>query len=176
MDIKTYNKILIATDGSENARKAAGSGIAIAAASGAHVYALYVMEMDAIGITPEAVHRDCLAAMEVAATEHMTNEQWRELARLADANRAMERKKHLNEKGKNATDHVVELGCSDDVEVSSLIEEGHPAAVIVDMARDLDVDLIVIGTMGMTADGRFLLGSIADKVIRNSKIEVLVVR
>ncbi len=176
MDIKTYNRILIATDGSENAQKAAGSGISIASACGAHAYALYVMEMDSVGITPEAVHRDCLAAMEVAATEHMTNEQWREFARLADTNWAIERKKHLNEKGKAVTDQVVEFGRAHGVEVASLIEEGHPAAVIMDIATDIAADLIVIGTLGMTADGRFLLGSIADKVIRNSKIEVLVVR
>jgi nucleotide-binding universal stress UspA family protein len=36
-------------------------------------------------------------------------------------------------------------------------------------------DLIVMGTLGKSGLDKFLLGSVADKVIRNSKIPIIVV-
>ena len=36
--------------------------------------------------------------------------------------------------------------------------------------------LIVVGGIGATGLDKFLLGSVADKVVRNSKVPVLVVR
>ncbi|WP_305065099.1 universal stress protein [Methanococcoides sp.] len=176
MDCKEYKTILIATDGSVNAEKAVMSGLKIASSCGASVLALYVMEMDVIGITPEAVHRDYLAAMEVAATEHMTSEQWREFARIADEKWKTERQKHLMEKGERITAYVQDMGKSLNIDVRTIIEEGHPAATILNTAKKENVDMVVIGTLGMTADGTFKLGSVADKVIRNSPVEVLAVR
>jgi nucleotide-binding universal stress UspA family protein len=38
------------------------------------------------------------------------------------------------------------------------------------------MDLIVMGTLGRTGFDRFLLGSIAEKVTRHSKIPVMVVK
>lgn len=176
MSEKEYNKILIATDGSENAQKAARSGVKIAALSGAKVIALYVVEMKSVGITPEAVHRDYVASMKMAVSEHMTKEQWSEFARVADEMWKTERHKHLEEKGSDVTGYVKDLCEELGAEVEIRIEEGHPANVILDIAEKENVDLLVIGTLGKTADGRFKLGSVADKVIRNASAELLVVR
>jgi nucleotide-binding universal stress UspA family protein len=173
---KEYNRILIATDGSENAEKAARSGVKIAALSGAKVLALYVVEMETVGVTPEAVHRDYVASMEMAVTEHMTREQWHEFARVADEMWKTERHKHLEEKGNAVTSYVEDLCKELGAEVETRVEEGHPANVILDIAEKENVDMVVIGTLGKTADGRFRLGSVAEKVIRNSPTELLVVR
>lgn len=173
---KNYKKILIATDGSENAEKAARSGVKIAALSGAKVLALYVVEMETAGVTPEAVHRDYVASMKLAVSEHMTKEQWREFAHVADEMWKTERHKHLEEKGSAVTSYVKELCEELGAEVEVRIEEGHPANVILDVAEKEDVDLLVIGTLGKTADGRFRFGSVAEKIIRNAPTELLVVR
>lgn len=52
---------------------------------------------------------------------------------------------------------------------------GHPAKLILDYAEEQRVDLIVIGTQGENAVSRFLLGSVAERVVRHSRIPVLTV-
>ncbi len=54
--------------------------------------------------------------------------------------------------------------------------EGHPAEEILRLAEEQSVDLIIMGTLGSSGIPRFLLGSVADKVIRSSRIPVLTVR
>lgn len=51
---------------------------------------------------------------------------------------------------------------------------GNPADVIADKAKG--ADLVVMGTHGRTGLGHFLMGSVAEKVIRHTKTPVLVVR
>ena len=53
---------------------------------------------------------------------------------------------------------------------------GSPAGTIVAWGRELDYDLIVMGTHGRTGMERLLLGSVAESVIRASPVPVLVVR
>jgi nucleotide-binding universal stress UspA family protein len=47
---------------------------------------------------------------------------------------------------------------------------------IVNFAEGNDIDLIVMGSHGRTAIERFLLGSVAENVVRHSKKAVLVVK
>ncbi|HET8689549.1 MAG TPA: universal stress protein, partial [Methanosarcina sp.] len=63
-----------------------------------------------------------------------------------------------------------------DVEVESVILEGHPAEKIVEFAEQNGIEIIVMGTLGRTGLDRFLLGSVAENVVRHSKTPVLVVR
>ncbi len=56
------------------------------------------------------------------------------------------------------------------------IREGHPAPEICAYAREIDADLIVTGTRGRHGENRFLLGSVAEKVVRSSPVPVLTVR
>jgi nucleotide-binding universal stress UspA family protein len=51
-----------------------------------------------------------------------------------------------------------------------------PAEAIVEYARSHAIDLIVIGTHGRGALGRFLLGSVAERVVRTAPCPVLTVR
>lgn len=51
-----------------------------------------------------------------------------------------------------------------------------PAAAIVDYAAAHGVDLIVVGSHGREAIGRFLIGSSADRVVHHAPCSVLVAR
>ena len=53
---------------------------------------------------------------------------------------------------------------------------GQTARAILDMCRDEDTDLIVMGTRGLTDWGRLLMGSVAHKVVHLAEVPVLVVR
>jgi universal stress protein A len=54
--------------------------------------------------------------------------------------------------------------------------QGPPFLEIVRYARELDVDLIVLGTHGRTGLSHILLGSVAERVVRKAPCPVLTVR
>ena len=56
------------------------------------------------------------------------------------------------------------------------ILEGYPADVILQVARDEDVNLIVVGSHGHRLVEDAFLGSVAEKVLRKAHTSVLVVR
>ncbi|NPE31559.1 universal stress protein, partial [Methanococcoides sp. SA1] len=82
----------------------------------------------------------------------------------------------LETEGKDASMQVEELARSQGLELESTVLEGHPSNEIIKFAEGNDIDLVVIGTLGKTGIDRFLLGSVAEKITRNSKVPVLVVR
>ncbi len=64
-----------------------------------------------------------------------------------------------------------------DVEnVKVVVEDGDPADEILITAKKADADIIVLGYKGYGKEGRFLLGSVTDKVVRHASVSVLVVR
>lgn len=62
------------------------------------------------------------------------------------------------------------------IEVQSLLCEGEPPEVILDVAKGKKADLIVLGTYGRKGLNRLLMGSVTSHVIVNSGIDVLVVK
>jgi nucleotide-binding universal stress UspA family protein len=82
----------------------------------------------------------------------------------------------LKKDGQKATFKVKECGEASGVEVKETLLEGHPSNEIIDFAENNNIDLIVMGTLGKTGLDRYLMGSVAEKVVRNSKVPVLVVR
>jgi nucleotide-binding universal stress UspA family protein len=60
--------------------------------------------------------------------------------------------------------------------VETACVKGHSAAKIIDVARRRHVDLIVMGSRGLTGLKRFLLGSVSQQVVKHSPVSVLVVR
>jgi nucleotide-binding universal stress UspA family protein len=60
--------------------------------------------------------------------------------------------------------------------VEESLLRGHPAATIVDLARETPGSLVAMTTHGRSGIGRWLLGSVADRVIRHSGVPILVVR
>ena len=62
------------------------------------------------------------------------------------------------------------------IKVESHVRYGHPAEEILDHIEHRDVDLIAMTTHGRSGVGRWLMGSVAEKVVRSCPIPVLVVR
>ena len=62
------------------------------------------------------------------------------------------------------------------IAVKHVLLEGDPADEIVRFGLDASVDLIVMGTHGRTGVERLLLGSVAEKVLREAACSVLVVK
>ena len=56
------------------------------------------------------------------------------------------------------------------------VESGDPADEILLSAKKHEVDIIVLGYKGYGKEGRFLLGSVTDKVVRYAGVSVLVAR
>ena len=54
--------------------------------------------------------------------------------------------------------------------------EGRPSERIVELARNRDVDLIVVGSRGRGAIGAALLGSVSESVLHHADRPVLIVR
>jgi len=52
----------------------------------------------------------------------------------------------------------------------------HPAKVIVDFAKEKNVDMIVLGTHGRSGFGHVLMGSVAEAVVRHAHCPVVTVR
>jgi len=63
-----------------------------------------------------------------------------------------------------------------DVEIKSHPRDGDPADAILQVAEEVDADLIVVGNKGMTGARRFLLGSVPNKVSHHAPCSVIIVR
>ena len=62
------------------------------------------------------------------------------------------------------------------IDVDPVMKQGDAAAQILETSRETDADLIVMTTHGHSGLSRWVRGSIAEKVLRASRIPVLVVR
>jgi nucleotide-binding universal stress UspA family protein len=60
--------------------------------------------------------------------------------------------------------------------VNVAVEDGDPADEILISAKKAGADIIIVGYKGYGKEGRFLLGSVTDKVVRHASVSVLVVR
>lgn len=60
--------------------------------------------------------------------------------------------------------------------VVTTIREGRPVAEINAYATEIDADVVALGTRGRHGEARFLLGSVAEQVVRTCPIPVLTVR
>ncbi len=73
------------------------------------------------------------------------------------------------------SDVVIDIGKQDFI-VTTKVEEGDPAAIIIDIASKLNVDLIVLGSRGTSEFGHYPIGSVANKVVQYAHKPVMVVR
>jgi nucleotide-binding universal stress UspA family protein len=58
----------------------------------------------------------------------------------------------------------------------TLLREGSPRQTILDVAREVGADVIVVGTHGRTGLAHVFFGSVAEHVVRHSRVPVLTVR
>ena len=63
----------------------------------------------------------------------------------------------------------------DNIKITHVVREGSPARVILEVSEEEAVDLIVMGSSGKSGFDRFIMGSVADKVVNSAKCAVLVV-
>lgn len=61
-------------------------------------------------------------------------------------------------------------------ELTTTVRTGDPARELCAYAREVDADVIAAGTRGRHGEHSFLLGSVAEAVVRDSPIPVLTVR
>ncbi|MDR3063618.1 MAG: universal stress protein [Methanobrevibacter sp.] len=141
-----YKKILFTTDGSSYAEKAAEHAKFLAKASGAELVALSVIEINFyIGIPEDDSVKNLKNILRKKAE-----------AVLEDF------EKSVNSDG-------------NEVKVTKIISEGSPAANILDTIVTEEIDVAVIGSSGKTGLSRFIIGSVAEKVIKSASCSVLVV-
>jgi nucleotide-binding universal stress UspA family protein len=62
------------------------------------------------------------------------------------------------------------------VDWERIVVEGYPADKICGIAEEGGYDLIVVGSRGRSSIGRFLLGSISDRVVHHAPCSVCVVK
>jgi nucleotide-binding universal stress UspA family protein len=62
------------------------------------------------------------------------------------------------------------------IPVTHVLLQGDPPSEIVRYGRDAGIDVIVMGTHGRTGVERLLMGSVAEKVLRDAPCSVLVVK
>lgn len=78
-----------------------------------------------------------------------------------------------------ATEHMLDLAKrleADGVAVSTFVRMGHIVEEILRLAREHEVDTIVMGTHGRSGLGHLLSGSVAERVVRTSPVPVVTTR
>ena len=145
-----FKNILLATDGSPASSHAAQLAVSMARVHGARLTALYVADpYPYLGIgevNPMGYQAYAAAAQEHAASAHA------EVEKLCSSG-----------------------GAAVPLEVR-LVEDVAAASGIVDSAKELGADLIVLGSHGRSGIARLMLGSVAARVVAESPIPVLVSR
>lgn len=153
------SSILWPTDGGEPSYKALEAAIAIAEKFNARIYALRV-----VAPVP-ALAGPGYAPMVGAGYEPMAIKGYdvplyqQELLKSAESDLSQ----------------VVEEKVPTNIEISSEVKIGSPAEVIIEFAREKNVDIIIMATHGRTGISRFMIGSVAEKTIRQSTIPLLVI-
>ena len=60
--------------------------------------------------------------------------------------------------------------------ITTAVREGRPATEIREYATEHDADMVAMGTRGRHGENRFLIGSVAERVVRTCPVPVLTVR
>jgi len=79
----------------------------------------------------------------------------------------------LEDVGEDALRDIVETA---DREVVTAVREGQPAAEITRYVQDFDADVVAMGTRGRHGEHSFLLGSVAEAVVRRCPAPVMTIR
>ena len=145
-------RILVATDGSEEAKLAITTAADLAKATNSELHIAYVF--------PTAVQRPFPNPI---------------LARPAD-----EMERELEEamgQAQSFLDREVEKVKGEGVSVADThLVRGQPDREVVHLSEDIDAGLIVMGSRGLGGMRRALMGSVSDSVVRHAHCPVLIVR
>jgi nucleotide-binding universal stress UspA family protein len=145
-------KILLATDGSEEADLALTTAADLAEKTGSELHVAFVF--------PTAVQRPFPNPILARPAEEMERE-------LEDA----------MHQAQEFLDRQVERVKTEGVAVAKThLVRGRPDSEIVHLSEDVDAGLIVMGSRGLGGIRRALMGSVSDSVVRHAHCPVLVVR
>jgi nucleotide-binding universal stress UspA family protein len=140
---RMYHRIVVGTDGSATADRAVDAAGGIARLTGGSVHI----------VTAYRPVRAAAVVAGAAAAQTWFGEEERQVAEeLVTA----------------AADRLKERGVAA-VPVARL---GDPADVLLATAEEFDADLLVVGNRGMTSVRRYLLGSVADRVVHHASCTV----
>lgn len=149
-----YKKILLPTDGSESAEKAAKHALWIACKDGADIIVLNVFEI----YTPTiAFPISTLAGSSEDIYEPLKKEAEKISDELVDAMKSSEDYKSCN------------------IDIQRTVRQGSPYNEILKTIDEMEVDLVVMGSSGRHGFDRFVLGSETERVVRKSEVPVLIV-
>lgn len=143
-----FDKIMIATDGSEASRHAADLGIGLARCSSGKVTAVYVVDMQR------------LVQLHGYTSLHGPKED------LLDA---------MLKEGDEAVAYIEEKSKKEGISCDNAILKGNPSYELIRFSKESCANILVMGSIGRTGISRFLLGSVAEKVVRHSEVPVVVV-
>jgi len=146
-----YDNILVPTDGSEAAQNAVEQAVDLAERYDATVHALYVVDVDATNLT--------LGTEQVDRIRQGRIDEMPEVQAEAD----------------EATGQVADAAAARGVPVEEHVTAGSPSRAIRNFVEDHDIDLVVMGSHGRSGLSRVVLGSVAEKVLRRTRVPVLVV-
>lgn len=142
------DRIMVATDGSKASLRAAMLGVKLASNSGSNVTAVYVVDIHRLA----SLHGyTSLPGLKDKLLEMMINE------------------------GEAATAEVESMAAEAGVHCDKLVAKGDPGMELLRISQESGMDLLVLGSIGRSGLEKFLLGSVAEKVVRHSKIPVLLV-
>ena len=147
-----FERILVATDGSSHSLRAAEAAVEMARLYSSTIIALYVVDI----------------GKEYSPLGDLTSRSSGDMIARIRSN--------VRDQGEAATRSVAEMAEKAGIPAIRRIAEGYPAQDIIRIAEDEKASLIVMGGIGATGLERFFQGSVADKVVRSSKIPVLVVK
>ena len=80
------------------------------------------------------------------------------------------------ESAEEVFERVRETAADRDRSIETVLEFGDPADVIVEIAEQNDVNRVVMGSNCRSGAERFLVGSVAETVVRRAPVPVMVVR
>lgn len=146
-----YDRILVPTDGSKVAEIAVDHAVDIAEKYDASLYALYVVDTDAVDLALGTEQVDRIRAGKFGEMDE------------------------LKSRAEEATDAVVEKASKRGIKATAEFRTGRPHTVISDFAENHDIDLIVMGSKGRSGIRRALLGSVTERTLRSTHRPVLVV-
>jgi nucleotide-binding universal stress UspA family protein len=158
--IPKIKKILYATDLSQNARHAFEYAASLANQYGAKITILHVFE--------ELPHS---AQMRVASI--IGKEKWKEMLKDNEEEALNTMRDQLEEFCNEMSNELADCPFIVD---KICVRQGIPVEEILDQCTEETYDMIVMGTHGHGLIGNALMGSVSRRVVRRSKIPVLVIR
>lgn len=146
MMTQNYQRILVGTDGSEQAMEAFKKALAVAERNGGIVYIAHVLDHQAYNIMGYSSLNENIIDQQTADAKQLITE-YRKLAK---------------ELGYEDVEGILAYGSAKEAMAHKLPEK-------------YSIDLIMVGQSGLNAVERFMTGSVASHVIKEAPCDVLIV-